>query len=101
MSDEKQHMIAAAGELEQTAQDLGRAFTKYRAAYGAVSRAAHPNANRQLTLEQTVGSAPLNSLIVRRLRALGLGPMLDQARTAGTIDDLAAVLRSNIAAHVS
>ena len=101
MSDEKQHMIAAAGAIERAAQDLGRAVAEYQAAYRTVSRGAHPNANRQLTLEQTVGSAPLHGLLVRRLRALGLGPMLEQGRTAGTIDDLAAVLRSNITAHVS
>ena len=100
MSDEREQMLEAAGELEQAAEDLGRAFHKYHAAYRVVSRAAHPDANRQLTLETTVGAPVLNSLLVQRLRALGRGPMLTQARTPGVVSSLAAPLRSKIRAQV-
>lgn len=101
MSEDKQQMITAADAIERAAQALGRAYVEYDTAYRSVSRRAYSNGNEQLTLEQTVGRATLNSLLVRRLRAVGLGPMLDAARTTGTIEDLAGELRPKIAAHVA
>ena len=75
MSREQQEMIAAAGEIEAAAQQLGGAVDRYMTAYRTVSRAAHPSENRQLTLDNTVGTT-LFSLTVRRLRGLGLEPVL-------------------------
>ena len=56
MSAEQQEMIAAAGEIEEAAQRLGSAVDRYLTAYRTASRAAHPNVNRQHTLDGTVGT---------------------------------------------
>lgn len=101
MSDQKQQMIAAADGIERSAREFAAHVTTYLEAYRIVTRAAHPNENQQLTLEQTVGGAALNRLLILRLRALGLGPMLERARTTGMIDDLAGELQPKIAAHVA
>jgi hypothetical protein len=94
-------MRVAAGKLEKAAQDLGRAYAEYLAAYRPVLRAGlHVAETRQDTIEQTVGADALNGLLVQRLRAAGLGPVLDRARTQGTTDDLEGVLVGRIAAHV-
>lgn len=89
MSNERQQMIDGVGRIEQDLDALAADYQAVQSAYRTVSRAAHPDANRQLTLEQTVGMEPLNKLIVRRLRALGLGKMLEQARTPGVVSSLA------------
>ena len=86
MRNEQREMLAAAGEIEAAAQQLGAAVARYMTAYRVVSRAAHPSENRQLTLDGTVGTT-LFSLIVRRLRGLGLDPVLKQARVGGVLDE--------------
>jgi len=100
VSHEREQMIEALGEMEDAAQDLERAYTKYLAAAGTLTRDAYPDANRQLTIEAVVGSAVLNTSLVRRIRALGMQGVLDQARTSGTVADLR-TLRSKIASQVA
>jgi hypothetical protein len=46
---EQQQMMNALGDMEQALQDLGAAYAAYQGAMRAVSRAAHPSANRQRT----------------------------------------------------
>jgi hypothetical protein len=97
---EQQQMIEAAGELEQAAQAVGRAARKYQAAYRVVSRAAHPDVNKQMLLESTIGAAALNRLIAQRLRALGLGGVLEHGKDRGVVQDLSGVLASKIRQRV-
>ena len=77
-------MTSALSDMELAAQALATAFTTYMTAYQTIARAAHPDANRQQMLDLAVGSA-LPGLLVRRLRALGLGAVLDKAKTSGTL----------------
>jgi len=101
MSADQDAMIAALGDIEADAQHLAASRARFLNVYQKVYRAAysHPHANQQFLLEQTVGMARLDGLLVQRLRALGLGPVLDVARTDGTVADLSA-LTSKIRASV-
>jgi hypothetical protein len=77
-------LIAAARAIEDALQHAATAYIRYMTAYQAVSRAAYPSVNDQAMLEETIGAARLHGLIVQRLRALGLEPVLRQARRSGT-----------------
>lgn len=101
MSAAQTQMITALGKIEQALQDLRTGVADYQSGYRPISRASiDVSATRPDTLEQTVGHAAINDLIVQRLRALGLGAILERARTPGTIADLPGVLTSKIRAHV-
>ena len=80
-------MNAAASEAEQALQRLKAADEKFAQAAQTVIRAAFPDKNRQFELEHAIGGARFHELLVRRFRALGLGPLLDQARLDGTVGD--------------
>lgn len=88
MTAEREEMVAALRAIEDGLERTATGLARYLAAYGRVSAAvyaAHGSDNRQLTLDTSVGVGPVHEAIVRRLRGLGLGPMLERARTPGTL----------------
>ena len=87
MSAERDDMIAGLGEMDHAAQRFAAGYTRYLTALRAASRAVYPNRPQQSELDATVGAERVHCLLVMRLRALGLGPLLDQARTSGPLPD--------------
>lgn len=72
---------AAATRAEKAMQDLAIAYTDLANAVSAIPRPAYADqSQRPLEIR-------LPELLVMRLRALGLGPVLAQARTPGRLAD--------------
>jgi hypothetical protein len=86
MRNEQREMLAAVDDIEAAAQQLAAAMDRHRRTFRVVSRAAHPDANRQHTLNDRIGTV-VYGLLVQRLRGLGLDPLLKQARTIGSLDE--------------
>jgi hypothetical protein len=76
-------LIDAVRRAEKAMQALSAALADYDAAFAAIERAS-PDEARQC--DAAVGPRRLHVLLVQRLRALGLGPVLAQAATASRVD---------------
>jgi hypothetical protein len=100
LREKQQALLDAAERIERALQDLDSAYTAYLDAYQDVGHAVGDDMNKGLTLQTSIGHDGLDRLIVQRLRAAGLGPVLEQARTPGLIGDLAAALHPKIRSRV-
>jgi hypothetical protein len=80
----KDDLIAAFAALETAMQGLGTARANFVTAASAIIDAAETE-SRKVTLNSSVGPRRVDDFLVMRLRALGLGPVLDKARTPGTL----------------
>jgi len=90
----QQKLIDAVKAMDQAVQQLATAYQDYSGTFGRASREAFETAGRgdrggtaAFTLQQAVGPVRVHELLVRRLRGLGLGPLLEQARTPGHAGD--------------
>jgi hypothetical protein len=81
----KEDLIAAVAALETAAQNLATAHDNFVAAARTLVNAA-PAENRKLTLTTIIGPPRLYDMLVPRLRALGLAPLLDRSRVPGKLN---------------
>jgi hypothetical protein len=93
MPTDRDTLIAAVEDTEALLQAFARARSTYSAVFVELHHAAysHPNNHRQETLAAALSLNRFDVLIAARMRALGLGPVLDTAIIGATVDDLSAL----------
>jgi hypothetical protein len=82
----KDDLINALAGLETAAQGLATARANFVTAASAIINGAETE-NRKVMLNASVGPRRVDGFVVRRMRALGLGPILDQGREPGTLPE--------------
>jgi hypothetical protein len=82
----KDDLINALAALETAAHGLATARANFVTAASGIINAAETE-NRKITLNSSLGPRRVDDFLVMRLRALGLGPVLDKARTPGTLPE--------------
>ena len=82
----KDDLITALAELETAARTLATAHANYVTAASAVINSADTE-NRKVTLNAHLGPGRVNEALAMRMRALGLGGLLERSRVPGKLGE--------------
>jgi hypothetical protein len=93
MPTERERLLAAVEDAEAHLRALAVARRTYDEVFHGLHHTAfaHPRNHRQETLAAALGLDRFDILIAARMRALGLGPVLDTSSGGARVDDLSAV----------